>query len=422
VVEEDGTPVAGCSTQAWQLALEGGRRRLKLRGSLGRTTEAGEYRMELERGRYYIFASCHSGLPAPHPLMALSDPRTPSLEIVPQFYPGVPGLSGATRVAVTPGAEVQGIDFRMRRTLAWTLAGRLDATDPSVLNHRAQIALRPASPEFEGGPRETVPPLDNKGTLRIAITPGSYLLVAQTTDAGACYTAQQFLEITGRPPDPVHLVLAPCPDVSGTVEVEGENAPAVESLQVSLHPLDLSLGGSQPQARVNKDGAFTLAGVAPGPWRLSVSDEAYVKSLTIGGTEASPYGFDLGPGGAGPLKIVLSTRTGQVNAAAVSSSTGESGRVTFMLVPAELDTLGSGLDRTMTGNGSGVTFKGVAPGRYLLFAFEAGEGTIFEPQPDVLKALEGRAQRVEVGEGETVQATADLIGSSQLKVALEQNQ
>jgi hypothetical protein len=93
-----------------------------------------------------------------------------------------------------------------------------------------------------------------------------------------------------------------------------------------------------------------------------------------------------------------------------------------MLVPAELDTLGSGLDRTMTGNGSGVTFKGVAPGRYLLFAFEAGEGTIFEPQPDVLKALEGRAQRVEVGEGETVQATADLIGSSQLKVALEQNQ
>ncbi len=420
VVEEDGTPVARCGVQAWQLEHGGTRQRLELRGNSG-TTEAGEYRMELERGRYYFSASCYSSLPAPHPLMAVSDPRTPSLEIVPQFYPGVPGPSGATRVGVMPGAEVQGIDFRMGRTLAWTLAGRLDATDPSALSHRARIALRPTSPEFDGGPAEPVPPLDEKGTFRIAARPGSYLLVARTTDAGRCYNAQQFLEITRRPPDPVHLMLAPCPDVSGTLEVEGENAPAVESLQVSIHPLDYSLGGTETPAHVNKDGTFTLAAVAPGPWRLSVSGEAYVKSLTIGGTEASPYGFEVGPGGAGSLKIVLSTRTGQVSAA-VSSPPGESGQVTYILALAELDALGSGLDRTLTGNGNGVTFRRVAPGRYLLFAFEAGDGSTLQLRPGVLKALESRAQRVEVAEGETVQATAEPIEARQLKAALDENQ
>jgi hypothetical protein len=76
----------------------------------------------------------------------------------------------------------------------------------------------------------------------------------------------------------------------------------------------------------------------------------------------------------------------------------------------------------MTGNGNGVTFKRVPPGRYLLFAFDAGDGSTPQLQPDVLKALEARAQRVEVAEGETVQVTAEPIEARQLKVALEEAQ
>jgi len=40
-------------------------------------------------------------------------------------------------------------------------------------------------------------------------------------------------------------------------------------------------------------------------------------------------------------------------------------------------------------------------------------------QPDVLKALEGHAPLVEVGEGETVQAAAEPIEAGKIEKALE---
>ena len=171
---------------------------------------------------------------------------------------------------------------------------------------------------------------------------------------------------------------------------------------------------------MGKDGTFTLTGVTTGRWRLIVSGGPYVKALTIGARDASPYGFDLAPGTAGPIRVLASTKTGQVQAAVSAAAGGQA--INFLLVPADPERLDSGLVRTSSAGSGHTTLYGVVPGRYRLFAFDAPHSGNLQELTEVLGALEAHAQLVEVGEGQTVQATAEPIEADQLKEALEEAQ
>ena len=423
VVDEFGAPVANCPVSAIETQYTGGRRRLQPRSGAA-TNDRGEYWIQgLEKGRYYVSLRCQGELEAPHPLMPARDPRKPTLVYAPQFYPGVPDANGATRLRVTPGIETQGVDFQVRRVSGVTVRVRVDAPDPSVLQN-VQVQLLPPSLDpsegaaFGGG-------LDRRtGEVQIrAVTPGSYVLVAGAPGNGPPYHAQLPIQIGATAPDPIHLVLTAAPAISGTLEVEGDKPPALESLRVTLEPLgNVVFFFQQPQAQVNKDGTFTLPGVTPGRWRLSVSGVSYIKSLSIGDRDVSPYGFDLAPGAAGPIRILASNKTGLVQVT-VSAVSGGSDPVNFLLAPVDPERLESGLMRASpAGPGGQQVIYGVVPGRYRLFAFAGGTNWTMQQLPEVLKALESHGQLVDVGEGDTVQATAELIDAGQLKEAADEAQ
>jgi len=357
--------------------------------------------------------------------MPARDPLKPSLVYAPQFYPDAPDASAATRLKVTPGVETQGVDFQVRRTSAVTVRVRVDVPDPSLLQTgNVQVQLFPPSLDPSEGATFGAGLDRRTGECQIrSVTPGSYVLVASTTGNGPLYEAQLPLQIGATPPDPIRIVLAPAAEMSGTLEVEGDNPPAVEHLQVALEPLgNAPFVYARPTAQANKDGAFTLAGVTPGRWRLAVFGVPYVKSLSIGNRDVSPYGFDLAPGAAGPIHILASTKTGQVQVTVSAASAG-SGSVNLLLVPADPERLESGEMRVNAGGpGAPQTLYGVVPGRYRLFAFDGAAGWTLQQQPEVLKVLESRAQLVEVGEGETVQATAEPIEAGVIKEAADEGQ
>ena len=354
--------------------------------------------------------------------MPARDPRRPTLVYAPQFYPGVPDTNGATRLGVTPGTETQGVDFQVHRVSGVTVRVRVDAPDPSVLqNGNVQVMLLPPSldPFESGGLGASLDQRTGEFQIR-SVRPGSYVVIVYTVGSGPFYQARLPLQIGATAPDPVHVTLAPASEMSGTLEVEGDNPPAPEGLSVVLEPLSNLPFPRPPQARVSKDGAFTVTGLTPGRWRLVLAGGPYVKSLSIGARDASPYGFDLAPGAAGPIRILASTKTGQVQAAVSATSGGEA--INFLLVPADLDRIDSGLVRASPGGSGQATLAGVVPGRYRLFAFDAPPRWDLQELPEVLAALESHAQLVEVGEGQTVQATAEPITADQLKEALEENQ
>jgi len=418
VVDEFGAPVANCPVNALEPRSQGGRHTLRVGGSAA-TNDRGEYLIQgLDQGRYYVSVRCDSELEAPHGLMPARDPLKPSLVYAPQFYPDAPDASAATRLKVTPGTETQGVDFQVRRVSGVTVRVRVDVPDSSVLqNVRVQL-LPPSLDPFQGATFGAV--LDRRtGDFQIrGVTAGSYVLIANTFGNGPVYQAQLPVQIGTAPPDPIRLVLTAASAMSGTVEVEGDNPPALERLRVTLEPLGNLFFAQQPQAQVDKDGSFTLTGVTSGRWRLSVGGGPYVKSLSIGNKDVSPYGFDLAPGAAGPIRILASTKTGQVQVTMSASAAGGGG-VGLLLVPADPERFESRLTRVGMIGGDRTTISGVVPGRYRLFAFEGAAGWGVQQQPDVLKALEGHAPLVEVGEGETVQAAAEPIEAGKIEKALE---
>ena len=424
VVDEFEHPVLNCTVSALQPQPVGRRGGYWGHGGAA-TNDQGEYWIQgLEKGRYLLSARCGGELEAPHPLMAVNDPRKPHLVYAPQYYPGVADAKGATAVRVTPGVETQGIDFQVRRTTGVTLRGRIDAVDPSALSG-ANVQIRLAPPNLDAADGMQLAAGMDQSTREFqirSVTPGSYVLSVATFGSGPTYLAMLPVEIGATTPDPIHVVLAPAPTMSGRLEVEGDDPPALDSVQVTLDPLAASIIVQQPQAQVSKDGTFTLPRITPGRWRLNLGGVSYVKSLTIGDRDVSPYGFDLAPGAPGAMRILASNRMGQVQASVSAASAG-GGQVIFVVVPADPDRAETGMMRLgVAARGGQATIPNIVPGRYRLFAFDSADPSSVLQRPEVLKALESRAQVVEVGEGETVQASADLIEAREIEEASQETQ
>jgi hypothetical protein len=422
VTDEFGAPVASCSIGAIETQSAAARPRLFNRGG-AQTNDEGEYWIQgLEKGRYYVSARCFGELEAPHALMPARDHRKPTLVYASQFYPGVPDVNGATRLRVTPGTETQGIDFQMRRVSGVTVRVRVDVADPALLSENVQVQLLPPSLDPTEATAFGAGRDRNTGEFQIrAVTPGSYVLVASTFGNGPLNQSRLPIQIGATPPALIHMALAPAPQISGTLEVEGDDPPALDSLTVALEPLG-NFPFQRPQpARVSKDGTFTLVGVNPGRWRLVVAGVAYVKSLSIGAKDVSPYGFDVAQGTAGPIHILASNKTGQVQVTVSAAST--EGAADLLLVPTDMERLEGGLVRGGGGSrGVQQTIGGVVPGRYRLIALDRDPGWVMAQLPEVLKALEGHSEVVDVGEGQTVQATVELTESDRLKDAIAEAQ
>jgi hypothetical protein len=401
VADEFGVPLWSCQVSVMQSVFERGRNRLSVRNS-AQTNDKGEYRISgLNPGRYYVGLRCGQTLIAPHPLLPLNDPRIPMLVAPFELYPGVPDATSATPVTVAAGARVTGIDFAAGYTPAFTVRGRV--TNPAQNTQVTLFADRADAPEWvlSGG----VDPA--KGTFRIDGAPaGVYTLVAGTMGGGRVFQARMPIQVGSAPPDPVTLTLDPVPDLSGTLEIEGDNPQPLEAIQVFLSPLDVLMSWQQPQAKVDRDGRFTLPSVAPGRWQLNMLQaQGYVKSFQIGPRNASPYAFDLAPGEAGPLKIVVSMRMARIKITAA-------GGFSALLVPTDPAKF-PGL-RVVPGNGSVLT--DLAPGRYRVFALESAQDAwTLAQKPEALKALEPLAQTVDLVEGQTDEITATPIPSSETR-------
>ena len=309
ILDEFNAPIVGCNVNAMKKAGGVGNQRFGGGGSGQPTNDRGEYRVQdLAPGRYYVFARCNSELIAPHPLMALDDPRVPHQVYRAQFYPGTAEQSGATRISVAPGTEVKGIDLQMRRVNAFTVRGRAGTQEGNVPGVPVNINLSGDGTALFAWNSFGAATDPQKGTFEIHnVPPGSYMLAAATMGEGPRFQARQRIEVGDTAPDPVDVVLSPGADVSGTIETESRilgGAP-----QVNLSSFDPTGMGSSSQATADNDGAFVLHGVFPGRLNLSVGNvPGYIKEFRIGDKQVNPQGFDLAAGTPGPWRIVMGTK------------------------------------------------------------------------------------------------------------------
>ncbi len=207
----------------------------------------------------------------------------------------------------------------------------------------------------------------------------------------------------------MELPLIPASVFSGLVEVEGGRQ-APENVRIVLTPLDAGNAGPAPEAKMEKDGTFSISGMLPGRWRLELGGvTGYLKSLSVGGQEVSAAAFTIVPGAGGEMRIVMGTKMAQLEGSVDGIRPEEAGGAWIVLVPEDANTIAVGSLRNASADRAGrFHMSGLAPGRYRLYALaSAAAWTALRQNPRVLQviALRGKSVDLEAGGRATVQVS-----------------
>ena len=422
VTDQDDRPLSGCSVQTLQFASgPGGNRLYATRGES--SDDRGEYRIHgLARGHYYVSVQCSQPLPMAHGFVRRgAEEDLPEQRYAAEFYPDSPDPSAASRVMVAAGANVTGIDFHMHATSTVTVRGRINS-DADALSLRPRVELVSRDPMLSSMVRFAASVNEQTGAFLIRAVPaGTYTLMATAQDRRRIYEASIPVDIGAEPPRPIDLPLVPGGEFTGAIELEGDPPkPPMENLRVRLTSLDAEFSGSWPEAKVERDGTFSLTGVAAGRWCLRVEGaQVYVKSLSVSGQEVHGCAFHAFPGAGGVMRAVVSTKMAAVEGTVSGMTPQQPNSALLILVSEEPDTQGQ--PRTMRASADGhFSMTGIEPGRYHLYAAGGMEATALQQNPRVLKALEGRATRVELEAGGRATAQPELIPGEDIMQAFQE--
>ncbi|HLY16966.1 MAG TPA: carboxypeptidase-like regulatory domain-containing protein [Bryobacteraceae bacterium] len=419
VVNQEGAAVRGCNVTAVPAGFEKTRRG-PLAGAGGTATnDTGDYRISnLAPGNYYVFAHCQTELPAAHALLPRGDPRTPHETYLPQFYGG--GLDPAAgKLSLPAGANLDSVDFQVVRAPAFTLRGSVAGGDQEVLAAGVNIMLLPANRLLRNLMSFGAATDAQNHTFEIpAVVPGSYVLFAFAIQNGRQLTAQRIMQVGASQPDPLEISISSGAELQGSVQFDCDDHPPFENGQVMVSPLDAPPYVSQVATQIDRDGAFTLAGVPSGRWRLTVSVPGYAKSVSLGGQPVSPEGFQMGASTAGPLRIVMGCKLARVSVSFAAVADG--GQIWAVIYPDNPDQLGAGVERVVQASGTGhVEFDGMPPGRYRVFATDFQNPWPMLERPDLLEALQHATAVIEAAEGGHVGATVEILRREDLERMLE---
>lgn len=306
VVDEDGDPLPGCGPQLIPVHP------LDPVGMVGnQSSDAnGVYTVwGVSPGKLKLLMRCGNAVLEPFPLQPVTQPHpAPTLAYPPTYYPGVTNVQEAQVIEILPGMEKSGVDFQMKRARVFSLKGTLRGGDLS----RANVTLAPRSRSDDGVWGGSGAAVDAaKGTFAIErVFPGSYTVLAFLPDERGPYGARQNVEVPA--PGPVDLELKPGVDISGKVEVEGEFKLPLSAISVQLNSTEPMGRGSTPP-KTSADGAFTFSRVIPGVYHVEAyGPNVFVKSVEWGGHDVPDNIVDTSTGAAGPLRVVLSTKTATI--------------------------------------------------------------------------------------------------------------
>lgn len=383
VLDEDGDPVVGCFVQ-----VHSPKNGMRGPTSLGAepTNENGEYRVYgIQPGKYIVAAHCQQPVFQPRPLSA-GPPPPPSFAYPPQFFPLTNDPATAQVMEFAPGAEKSGVDFQLTRAPVYTVHVSLTPAGAEWRNRNdLNVSLVPRGSMVAALSGPHGGRLDRTtGTFEFqSVFPGSYILVAYTRGEPDKVGARQALEVVDRAVE-ANLELHSALDLTGAIEFEGDRKFPLSQITLQLTPAE---PGPVPpvQTRARDDGTFTIASLLPSAWRVHMyAQSAFIKSMWLGNQELKERILDISSGAAGPLRIVLSTKTASIRGA------GPPGESIYAATGG--DELPFQQQYQVVINQSGeFMFSGLAPGKYRLYM--AGPGN---PMPE-----EG-GQEVSVSEGETV--------------------
>jgi Carboxypeptidase regulatory-like domain len=406
VTDQDGDPLAGASVMLWTPSFERGKSTFASRASTN-TNDLGEYRFYyLDPGQYIVMSNGRGRMVLRVRPEVSSLPVGSQIGQEPQygaqFYPGADHISRAALLTVSPGREIEHVDFRMSSKASAKLRGAV--VPPPALPADAQISVNVIPQEAPGvqGAVAFMVTAPNYSFESYDLLPGEYVVVASVSESGRQYRGVQTVHIGTFAENDVTLKLDAGVDLAGSVKVEGKRGSALE-FHVQLTPGDsLPWNTDNPSATVRPDGTFALKGVVPGVWDIDVEpipEGGYVKSMRLGEQDVLTEDMVIGPETALPLRIVIGAHAGMIEGYVKTVSGQPAGRVPVLLAPYGAFANVQYFYRMAFADEKGhFALHSLNPGNYKLYAFEAVENGVWQ-NPQFLKPFENQGELVKISEG-----------------------
>ena len=315
ISDELGDPMPGIAVRAMRFQYAQGVRQLVPAGA-GQTDDRGMYRIwGMNPGEYYLSAvapnfSLRGALPESGgrgrggPFAAgrgVPPAQTDDVDVgyAPTYFPGVPSVFEATPVNVGLGAEINDINFNVLLVHTARISGRVNNLDGTpVTAGNVNLTVEGTSGRGGGG-------LNLGGRIRwdgafaIAnVPPGRYTLRARGTDDVAPQYAAVPITVVGDDLADVVVVVSPGATLSGTVTLlatQSSSQADPTQFRVVAQPADPNVSNASVNARVEKDGRFTLNGVPLGPYLLRANAPRgwSLRSVIVDGQEVIDTPLDV---------------------------------------------------------------------------------------------------------------------------------
>lgn len=400
IVDEDGDPIAHAHVQLMRFRYLQGSRQL-LGFSSATTNDLGEYRIfSVAPGKYYLSATSR-----PNYMMSgagiRADASGAEEGYSATYYPGVNSPASAVQIEVAQGSRMQGLDVKLLRTRTFRVSGQLVIPGGGRPPVQIMLTRRDNIQNFDRG-MSAMPGPTGKFVIR-GVQPGAYDVVAHYFTPELQMSLHAPVDVTNTNVEVGTLSFTPGPAVTGTVRGEGETAPALDGLMVYLRPAQpQQMMMSSAMATVKPDGTFTMKNALRAKAWVTMArlpDGYYLKSARHGEVDLLADTFDLSTADNAALELVLSPKAAQVQGKVVDAKGLPANAATVVLIPVseEKRKRQDLWSRVQTDQTGGFSFKSRAPGEYYLLAamdLEFGE----EADPDFLKTLDGRAEKIELKE------------------------
>ena len=431
VSDELGNPMPGIMVRLMRFQYAQGVRELVPAGG-GQTDDRGIYRIwGLDPGEYYVSAvspNFNGGGPIPPMPGGRGGPFgrggpppdvRPSQEIdvgyAPTYYPGVPSVFEATAVTLGLGTELVEINFNVLLVRTAEVSGRVLNTDGTPVTAGNVSLMVDGSAGGRPGPGTNF-----GGRIRwdgvfsiFNVPPGRYTLRARGTDDTAPQYGATPITVAGDNLTDVPVVVSPGATMTGVVSFQGTQAgtpPDSTQVRVIAQATDPSFGATV-NARVDKDGRFTLSGIPLGSiWIRAQSPRGWsLKSVVVDGREAVDTPLDVRGGQklAG-ASLVFTDRQTELNGTVTDNSGRPLTDYTVLAFPTDSAFWRPQARQIMTArpdqNGK-FQIRGLPAGNYYLAVIDPlQQGEWFDPA--FLEQQTADATRLSLTEGAT--RTQDL--------------
>jgi protocatechuate 3,4-dioxygenase beta subunit len=404
VLDSHGDPATYVAVTLLKLSRDLGERAL-VRYRVANTNDRGEYRLDdIAPGQYYLHADPNLGF-------ASAD------HFLPQFLGGVPDSKDSRVLTVHGGENIEGSDFHMISEPDIHIHGRVTGVPEALQDANGiQVTVAPADEYVENLWGLPVAAKAPGYAFSYDMPPRRYRLEASIQFEGKNWSASRIVD-PGQASDDVILPLSPPLDLKGKLRIEGAAGPPAASFTIRLTHRGFNCCRT---AQVASDGTFTLKEVPAGDWAMNVnplSTGAFLKAARFGDQDLRFARMDVKPGSEDAISIVISMNSAQIHGE-VDSGGGDSKRAGILLAPTgQYSTFTRFYYDAATDDSGKFELKGIAPGKYKIFALEKLAAEEFKT-PEAAAQLEPLGQEIELAEGAKLEVHPKLIPIERAREAL----